>query len=64
MHIFPYSTVDGVGYIFSALNNPCSLEDINNALKAEIISETYKAFLLENLYNAGQDPKAAYFASV
>jgi hypothetical protein len=65
MDIFPYFVTDtNKGYIFSALNCPCTLEDIEAQIKAGNISESYKEALIENFYNAGQIPKAAYFTAV
>ena len=64
MHILPYSTIDGIGYIFSALDCPCTLEDIDAALDNGTISDSYKAQLITNLYKAGENPKAAQFKPV
>lgn len=64
MHIFPYSTIDGTGYIFSALDCPCSLEDIDNALSSGVISDSYRTQLIANFYKAGEMPKAAQFKPV
>lgn len=63
--VFPYCTNEaGEGYIFSALNVECSIEDIEAAFTDKTISETYKNLLIGNLWDAETGEKDAYFASV
>lgn len=64
MHLFPYSTIAGKGYIFSALDNQCSNEDISANFEAGVISSTYRDLLLANLYDVGKVPNVAYFGAV
>ena len=63
--MFPYYTTDDdKGYIFSALNCPCSLEDFSAAVDAGTITATYQERLIANMYNAGKEPNTAYFGVV
>lgn len=62
---FPYFKNDaGDGYIFSALNCPCSFDDFEMALNAGTINETYKDLLIANLWDAKTGEKDAYFAPI
>ena len=62
---FPYYTSsEGNAYIFSALNCPCSLMDINNAYDSKLINQTYSELLIANLWEGDEGPKPAYFAPV
>jgi hypothetical protein len=63
--MFPYFVTDeSKGYIFSALDCPCSKEDFKIALGNETISQEYHDLLIGNLWNAETGEKPAYFAAV